>query len=880
MPRAIHRGKSGSFVPRGPQFMQPSAVGILKPENALSRSEQLLKVGQINVAIQSLYDVITDSQYRRRQWNKTFEGVMLKFIELAVDSKKIAMIKEALHKYRALCSHLYAQSLELVVRHLVQLSLTKLHEAQEVAASVYSKVTEDLEDSTETPFSLLLEAAGTEQTKDRTDRQKVIPWMRFVWEVFRIILDILKGNAKLEFCYNEMAAKAFTFCQNGKRVVEFRRLCDILRQHLNQLIKYPRSTANDVQISNPDTIQRFMDTRFLQLNTAIELELWQEAYRTCEDIHTLMGLSKKALKAQMMVNYYKRLVEIFRASDNILFHACSLYRLYVLLLKHHKGVSTDELRTIASRLVLSVFCIPVYDQHKALVADYFSQLDVAGWASDGTRQARMASLLGYAAPPSRQNLVAEVQSRSVLDNCQQNFRNLYSILESDIDPLHLGDQLEPIVAVMEEESSYREYVTPLKRVAVFRLLQQLYQLYDSLDLDRLSKLARFCSISEIEKIALESLKARVLQVRIDHQNHCIRFQTNLFGTEEMRSHLKVLSCRLIRAVEKVSRREGFLQKEHENKIHLLNKAMEIYHANAEEEHKQILSRKGLIEQRKEEQEKRIAQAEMEARAQLSLEQQRKEEEERRKVQEDAKRRTFERIEREMKERDKAEISQLKKELHEKGAVDAEEEELNDAEYLLMKKKEAELKKKRETERKLQNLAKRLDYMDRALREQQWSLVKKKQQEDAERWVKLVQETAEKIVEDARKCHEQDLKDKSLYHELAEERQLLTSRLLAEAKDALEQWKEEEEEARQKRRPTEQQAASVTKKASDISTEATENQDKEETLNEQVAEKTNMATNESNQTIETEKEAKNAIEKQERPMTWSEKIRAKRMQQGK
>ncbi|GJQ11810.1 hypothetical protein GpartN1_g3601.t1 [Galdieria partita] len=878
------RGKNNAFVPRGMNmpYMQQSPLGVPKPENALNRAEQLLKVGQQSVALQTLYDVITDSQNRRRQWNKSFEGVMLKFVELAVELKKTLMIKEALHKYRAMCSHVYSQSLETVVRYLIQISLVKLQAAHS-SATVSSKVSEDLEDSSETPFALLLEAAGTEQTKERAERQSVVPWMRFIWEIYRIVLDILKGNSKLELCYHEMAEKAFTFCQSGKRVVEFRRLCDILRQHLNQLIKYPRNASNDVQLSNPDTVQRFLETRFAQLNTAVELELWQEAYRTCEDIHTLIGLSKKALKAQMMVNYYKRLVEIFHASENTLYHACSLYRLYVFLLKHHKGVSPDELKNIASKLLLAVFCIPVYDQHRALVADYFSQLDAAGWTNDGSRQARMAALLGYASSPLRETLVAEVQSRSVLDNCAEELRSLHTILETDVNALLLADRLEPILSFMEKEPSYQEYIKPLKKVAVFRLLQHLCLLYDSMDLDRLKKLGRFCSYNEIETITLEALKARVLQVRIDHRRHCILFESNLFDTEEMRSHLKLLSSRFLRCLEMISRKEGKLQAEYEQKHELLQKALQLYQQNSEKEHLHILARKGVIEQRKEEQEKRIAQAELEARTQASLEQQRKEEEERRKVQEDAKRRTVERLEREMKERDKAELSKLKKELTEQGAVDIEEEELNNAEYLMIKKKEAELKQRREIERRLQSHAKKLDYIDRALREEQWSLLKEKHKEDSEHFVKTAQETAEKIMQNARKRHEEDLKDKALYLSIEDERQQLTAQLRSHARQLFEEWRRTEEERQRKEREQEEAARATESLANTVN--GTKEISQRNTPDSISTSKESLNRDETGVPevlgIEKTEETKSSTNMpSSKPMTWSEKIKAKRMQQEK
>ena len=73
--------------------------------------------------------------------------------------------------------------------------------------------------------------------QDRVDREHVTPWFKFLWETYRTVLDILRNNARLEALYAMTAARAFQFCLTYKRTTEFRRLCDILRNHLANLNK-------------------------------------------------------------------------------------------------------------------------------------------------------------------------------------------------------------------------------------------------------------------------------------------------------------------------------------------------------------------------------------------------------------------------------------------------------------------------------------------------------------------------------------------------------------------------------------------------------------------------------------------------------------------
>ena len=180
---------------------------------------------------------------------------------------------------------------QTVIKRFVDLSETKVMSAQTKADALALDTIEDLE-ATETPESIMMSTVSGEGSKDRTDREVVMPWLKFLWEAYRTVLDILRNNARLEVLYQMIANQAFQFCLKYKRKTEFRRLCDLLRNHLATAAKYQHQ-AHAVNLSDPDTLQRHLATRFVQLNAAADLELWQEAFRSIEDIHNLLSLSKR-----------------------------------------------------------------------------------------------------------------------------------------------------------------------------------------------------------------------------------------------------------------------------------------------------------------------------------------------------------------------------------------------------------------------------------------------------------------------------------------------------------------------------------------------------------------------------------------------------------
>lgn len=152
--------------------------------------------------------------------------------------------------------------MQLVLKKFIELAEAKVTEAQAKADEVQSSLeptasadnVEDLE-AIETPESILLSTVSGEQSRDRTDRAIVTPWLKFLWETYRTVLEILKNNARLEVMYQSTAMLAFTFCQHFTRKTEFRRLCELLRNHVQNAAKY-QSQMHAINLSDPDTLQR------------------------------------------------------------------------------------------------------------------------------------------------------------------------------------------------------------------------------------------------------------------------------------------------------------------------------------------------------------------------------------------------------------------------------------------------------------------------------------------------------------------------------------------------------------------------------------------------------------------------------------------------
>lgn len=171
-----------------------------KPETVLKQAEGLISVGQTNAALQSLNEMFNSKRFRSTPV-QSLEPIMLRFIELCVDLRKGRFAKEGLMQYKNITQNTSVQSIELVIQSFIQQASDKVAQAQVKANQVVELVDLDDLEAAESPEDILLSAVSGDQSKDRTDRALVTPWLKFLWEAYRSALETLKNNARLEGIY-------------------------------------------------------------------------------------------------------------------------------------------------------------------------------------------------------------------------------------------------------------------------------------------------------------------------------------------------------------------------------------------------------------------------------------------------------------------------------------------------------------------------------------------------------------------------------------------------------------------------------------------------------------------------------------------------------
>ncbi|XP_073150120.1 eukaryotic translation initiation factor 3 subunit A-like [Henckelia pumila] len=768
-----------------------------RPENALKRAEELINVGQKQEALEALHSFITSRRYRA--WTRTHEKIMLKYVELCVDMRRGRHAKDGLIQYRGICQQVNITSLEEVIKHFMQMATEKAELARNQAQALEEALDVDDLEADKRPEDLLLSYVSGEKGKDRSDRELVTPWFKFLWETYRTVLEILRNNSRLESLYAMTAHRAFQFCKQYKRTTEFRRLSEIIRNHLSNLNKY-RDQRDRPDLSVPESLQLYLDTRLEQLKVATELELWQEAFRSIEDIYGLMCMVKKKPKASLMVIYYSKLLEIFWMSSSHLYHAYAWYKLFLFQKNFNKNLNHKDLQLIASAVVLAALSVPPYD--RSYGASHLEH------ENEKERSLRVGNLISFDVESkpenkevlSRSSLLMDLVSKGVLTCVTQEVKDLYQILEHEFFPLDLALKLQPlltkisklggrIAAASVPEIQLSQYVPYLEKLAALRLLQQVSQVYQTISIDNLSKIIPFFDFSTVEKISVDSIKKNYLTMKVDYRKDAISFGSKSLESEGLQDHLSVFAASLSKArvmiyppAKKTSKLED-----------RLSDLVEVIEA----EHKRLLARKSIIEKRKEEQERQLLEMEREEEAKKQKLQKITEEAEQRRLATEFEQMKNQRILREREERELEEAQALLQEAEKRGKRKWKkpvlEGEKVTKQTLMDLAHSEQLREKQEMEKKSQKLAKTMDHLERAKREEAAPLIEAAFQR------RLVEEEAmhthEQQQESAisRQRHTGDLEEKRRLGRMLENKHILQEKVLSHRRAEYKRLEEEKEQ---------------------------------------------------------------------------------------
>lgn len=542
---------------------------------------------------------------------------MFKYLELAVELRKSYIAKEGIFQYKLICQQTNIKSFEDVVRRYIELAEEKAEWAKNRAAARNLDEVDDL-DVVQTPEEILLSAVSSEDQQVRSERVKLIPWVRFLWEAYRQCLDILKNNVRTEALYHEIAHRAFQFCIKFNRKTEFRKLCDNLRTHMDYLRKTqlnaqhqpPHAQSHMVNLNNPESLAMQLETRLIQLESATQIELWQEAYRATDDIkrYGLMNSNKKATKPQLMANYYQKLALVFWKADCHLFHAAALFRLFHLTRELKKTITPEEVQRMASKVVLATLTIPIPPNRQ----DIDKLVDTEENTVE-THQRNLASLLGLnTVLPTRTQLVKDLKRMGYLQHAYQPLQDLYRYLEVDFNPLAICERVKGVIEFIEkcdDCADINNYTSALKNIAILRLLKGVSQVYQTIEYNRLSELCPFADSIYLETMVVEAARRNDLQVRIDHRKRSLHFGTELCvsQTEEVTEgpHLQSMPSeqmrlQLVNTYSTLLKARSMIEPESlENRRESIRiDIMCRYVSRRDAEHDAILARSSLIEDRK------------------------------------------------------------------------------------------------------------------------------------------------------------------------------------------------------------------------------------------------------------------------------------------
>lgn len=388
---------------------------------------------------------------------------------------------------------------------------------------------------------------------------------------------------------------AFNFCKENKRKVEFKRLCDSVRGYLQTLIKTEKKQffQNKVQISRPEVLKILIQIRISLLDTATELEQWQEAFKTAEDIIFLMDKyekqisddkSKKSIKIPplMKLEFFHNIEKLLWISDYHLYHAHATILVKELAAKAEKWIkgakNVEKLKdakqklekfdveNVNNKIILATLVTPFKNSYTNYV-NIGSELFEHERDIETQTCSRMMGILKLSVVPSKKNLINFIQSNKLLDetSVDPNIKSLYNLLIEEKNPLVIGKKSFEIINYLKNNEKFAKFADLLNKNLLIRGLDLLSRNYDSITISRLEKIFPFVKANQnldFQDIISESSRTGIFTCTIDIARNLIKFKSDRSTLNKFNDTLSTF----INSVASVSSKIIKSNKSNENKF--------------------------------------------------------------------------------------------------------------------------------------------------------------------------------------------------------------------------------------------------------------------------------------------------------------------------
>jgi len=203
------------------------------------------------------------------------------------------------------------------------------------------------------------------------------------------------------------------------------------------------------------------------------------------------------LPEQVNADYFQKLAQIFWVSGNILLHAYSSYKLYLVLRTHNKSLTPQQLQLQASSVLLAVLSIPL-ESKKEDANDMFYE-----FSNHKDKTARLSALLTFPDMPLLENLSRKALLQEIFSD--PDFETLpeigefHSLIEKQFQPLTLCQSTKTHFEFISKHENLKQYLKKLEKLQFVRLLQQLEKVFDVIKISEFIKLGNFPNFFSIEK---------------------------------------------------------------------------------------------------------------------------------------------------------------------------------------------------------------------------------------------------------------------------------------------------------------------------------------------------------------------------------------------